>query len=353
EMDPSGKVLKMWGDKMFVWPHGVRIDNQGFLWITDGRAADGRGEQIFKIAPDGRIVLTLGTKGVAGATESTFAGPADVAIAPNGDIFVADGHVNSRVVKFSKDGKFIKAWGKKGSGPGEFDVVHTLAFDSQGRLFVGDRNNSRIQIFDQDGKYLAEWKQFGRPSGIYIDSRDRMYVADSDSNMARNPGWKRGIRIGSAKTGKVDAFIPDTATGIDGNERWAGSKLLKSVTSGPEGVAVDADGNVYGAEVGPERLMKYVEDHSADQDASVAGVPTPYHKVANWAKLPEGMKFGQVISVDSDAKGNMWVFNRADPPLLEFDQSGKLLRSFGSGMFVQPHGMFIDKKGFIWLSDGR
>ena len=104
----------MWGEKMFVWPHGFRIDSDGYLWITDGRAADGRGEQVFKIAPDGRVVMTLGTKGVAGETPSTFAGPADVAFAANGDIFVADGHVNNRVVKFSKDGTFHQGVGEEG-----------------------------------------------------------------------------------------------------------------------------------------------------------------------------------------------------------------------------------------------
>jgi hypothetical protein len=246
ELNPAGRVLKMWGEKMFVWPHGFRIDKEGYLWITDGRAADGRGEQIFKIAPDGRVVMTLGTKGVAGETSSTFAGPADVAFAANGDIFVADGHVNNRVVKFSKDGTFIKAWGKKGTGPGEFSVPHAIALDSRGRVFVADRGNKRVQIFDQDGKYLEEWKQFSRPSGIYIDKKDTIYVADSESeSVSRNhDGWKRGIRIGSAKDGSVKSFIPDPVDKAPS-------------TSAAEGVAADSQGNIYGAEVGPRRLMKY------------------------------------------------------------------------------------------------
>ena len=227
EMDPSGKVLKMWGDKMFVWPHGVRIDNQGFLWITDGRAADGRGEQIFKIAPDGRIVLTLGTKGVAGATESTFAGPADVAFAPNGDIFVADGHVNNRVVKFSKDGKFIKTWGKKGTGPGEFSVPHAVALDSRGRVFVADRGNKRIQIFDQDGKYLEEWTQFGRPSGLLITPDDTIYVADVQD--------KPGINFGSVRDGIVRGTIDGTL---------------------PESIALDRAGSVYTGETTTGHILR-------------------------------------------------------------------------------------------------
>jgi sugar lactone lactonase YvrE len=160
------------------------------------------------------------------------------------------GRGNARVVKFSKDGKFIKQWGGHGSAPGQFEMPHALAFDSQGRLFVGDRGNNRIQIFDQDGKYLTEWKQFGRPSGIYIDKNDVMYVSDSESTgkegYGYNPGWKRGSRIGNARDGSVTAFIPDPSPGT-------------AVTSAAEGVAADAQGNVYGAEVGPKDVKKYVK----------------------------------------------------------------------------------------------
>jgi sugar lactone lactonase YvrE len=147
-------------------------------------------------------------------------------------------------VKFSKDGKFIKAWGKKGSGPGEFDMPHSLAFDSKGRLFVADRSNSRIQIFDQDGKFLAEWKQFGRPSGLFISKDDTLYSVDSQSDEKTNPGVKRGIRIGSAKDGTVKAFIPDLST----DPRIALA----------EGVSVDAKGNVYAAGVTSTALHRFV-----------------------------------------------------------------------------------------------
>jgi sugar lactone lactonase YvrE len=206
---------------------------------------------VLKFSRDGKLLLALGKAGVPGDGPDTFNQPSDVVVAANGDIFVADGHggnSNARVVKFSKDGSFIKAWGKKGSAPGEFDTPHTIALDSRGRLFVGDRNNNRIQIFDQEGRFLEAWTQFSRPSGIYIDKNDAIYVADSESNTKRNPGWKRGIRIGSARDGTVTAFIPDPEPEPD-----------KSPTSGAEGIAVDAAaGIIYGAEVGPKGLRKYI-----------------------------------------------------------------------------------------------
>ena len=195
--------------------------------------------------------MTLGKAGIAKEGPDTFSGPTDVVIAPNGDIFVSDGHVansNGRIVKFSKDGKFIKTWGKKGSAPGEFDTPHSMAMDSRGRLFVADRSNNRIQIFDQDGKFLDQWKQFGRPSGVYIDKNDNIYVADSQSNATQNPGFKRGIRIGSAKDGKVTAMIPFAEPDPDKNNN-----------AGIEGVTADANGNIYGAEVSTMMLKKYVK----------------------------------------------------------------------------------------------
>jgi sugar lactone lactonase YvrE len=248
--DPSGQLITSFGAGMFVFPHGIHVDRSGNLWVTDARGRDGKGQQVFKFSPDGKVMLTLGKAGVAGEGPDVFNQPSDVAVAPNGDVFVADGHdennSNARIVKFSKDGKFIKAWGKHGKAPGEFEVPHGLAFDSRGRLFVADRGNNRIQIFDQEGKFLAEWKQFSRPSGIYIDKSDVIYVADSESNRKTNPGWKRGIRVGSAKDGKVTAFIPDPEPDPE-----------KVVTSAAEGVAADAAGNVYGAEVGTRSLKRY------------------------------------------------------------------------------------------------
>jgi streptogramin lyase len=251
EFDPSGKLLRSFGAGMFIFPHGFLVDKDGNVWVTDAQGKDGKGHQVFKFSPDGKLLLTLGKAGVAGSGNDEFNQPSDVAVAPNGDIFVADGHdsgSNMRIVKFTKEGKFIKTWGKPGSAPGEFNVPHGLTFDSKGRLFVADRANNRLQIFDQEGTFLEEWKQFSRLSGIYIDKNDILYGADSESNTKRNPGWKRGIRVGSVRDGKVTAFIPDPVENPDA-----------SATSGAEGVTADAQGNIFGAEVGPKMVKKYVK----------------------------------------------------------------------------------------------
>jgi streptogramin lyase len=249
KLEPSGKYLKSFGAGMFVQPHGIHVDRDSNVWVTDAQGKDGKGHVVVKFNPDGKVLLTLGKAGVPGDGNDTFNAPSDVITAPNGDIFVADGHggeTNARIVKFSRDGKFIKTWGKKGAGPGEFNTPHGLAMDSQGRLFVADRTNSRIQIFDQDGKLLEEWKQFGRPSGIYIDANDVLYVIDHQSNAKVNPGFKRGVRIGSARDGSVKSFIP--GLGVDPETYMAG-----------EGVVADAAGNVYWAETtGGMTVRKFV-----------------------------------------------------------------------------------------------
>ena len=251
---PDGSLIRSFGAGELVWPHGMTVDSDGNLWVADAvgyaPVGEGIGHVIKKFSPEGEVLMTLGVEGVAGEGEKIFNKPSDMVIAPDGSIFVADGHDaggNNRIVKLDAEGNFVMAWGTTGSENGEFRDPHALAMDSQGRLFVGDRGNSRIQIFDQEGNHLATWTQFGRPSGLFIDANDVLYAADSESNMGRNPGWKRGIYIGSARDGWVTAFIPDPEPDPD-----------NSGTSGAEGVAVDSQGNIYGAEVGPRRLVKYV-----------------------------------------------------------------------------------------------
>jgi streptogramin lyase len=247
QFDASGKLLKSFGAGMFVFPHGFHVDRDGNIWATDGPGKSGKGYQVFKFSPEGKVLLTLGKAGIGGEAPGTFIYPSAVVVAPNGDIFVADGHgadTNGRIMKFSRDGKFIKSWGQKGTGRGEFGGMHAIAMDSKGRLFVGDRGNSRIQIFDQDGKFLEEWKQFGRPSGTFIDANDTLYVADSQSDAKVNPGFQKGIRIGSARDGIVQMLIP-----VPGPQ--------EKPTTTTEGVAADARGNVYGAEANSNNLRKY------------------------------------------------------------------------------------------------
>jgi hypothetical protein len=236
--DASGKYISSFGSGLFAHPHGLYIDPKGNVWAIDGYGGnvkpDARGHQVIKFSPEGKILLKLGTAGVKGNGPDSFNTPSDVIVAPNGDIFVADGHggdMNDRIVKFNKDGKFIKAWGTKGKGPGQFDNTHSLAMDSRGRIFVGDRTNNRIQIFDQDGKFLDEWKQFGGPSEVYIDRNDVIYVADSTSSEKMNPGFQRGIRIGNARTGAVTAFIPDP-DGLKGSEELVVSSSSTCSVSG-------------------------------------------------------------------------------------------------------------------------
>jgi sugar lactone lactonase YvrE len=249
----EGKLLKSWGQGMLVFPHGGTVDRDGNLWITDARGEGGKGHQVFKFSPEGKVLMTLGKAGVSGSGPDLFDQPTDVVVATNGDIFVTDSHrngKNNRVVKFDRNGKFIKEWGKKGSGPGEISEPHTIAMDSRGRLFVGDRENNRIQIFDEDGKFLDQWRQFGRPSGIFITKDDTIYVTDSESGPDTGAhelmGIKKGVRIGSAKDGSVKAFIEDSESTVADH-------------SGAEGVGVDDKGNVYGAVVRRQMLERHVK----------------------------------------------------------------------------------------------
>jgi DNA-binding beta-propeller fold protein YncE len=251
---PEGKVLRHFGGGLLQMPHGLTVDGGGNVWVTDNAAKDGVGMQVYKFSPEGTLLLRLGKAG-GGEPPDGFFQPNAVAIAPNGDIFVAQGHTargdRSLVLVFSSDGKFIRSFGGKGSGEAELDMPHALAFDAHGRLLVGDRNHNRIALFDRDGGYLGEWKQFGRPSGIAVTADQAIYVADSESQSrdatayGYNPGCEKGIRFGQIEDAKVLGLIPD--------------QQPMSVSSTAEGVSVDKQGNVYGAEVGPKDLKRYLK----------------------------------------------------------------------------------------------
>ena len=274
ELDPifkfdrnTGEVLTSFGAGLFVTPHGIHVDSEGNVWVTDfaGNEAGTKGHQVIKFSPEGEVLMTLGKAGMAGSDPGLLNQPCDVITAPNGDIFVSDGHsgqgtlpppegATGRIVKFSADGEYITEWGKIGTGQGDFRTPHALAFDSQGRLFVADRGNHRIQIFDQDGNYIDSYHQFSRISGLFITADDTLYAIDSESRETNHPSWMTGVRIGSATEDRVTAFIPphDNADRVQG---VAG-----------EGVAVDADGHVYAAEGPGSRptagggLTKYVKE---------------------------------------------------------------------------------------------
>lgn len=254
QFDKEGNILESFGAGLIVWPHGMDVDSQGNVWVADARGDDTRGHQILKFSPTGEVLMRLGTAGVAGRTESTFDQPNDVLVAPDGSIFVADGHPangNNRIVKFDADGRYLMEWGETGAEAGQFRTPHALAMDSQGLLYVGDRSNRRVQVFTQDGEFVRDYLHLGRASGLWIDRNDWLYVADSESaEPTRNPGFDRGIRVMDIGTSTVLFFIPDPEN--------AGG------TSAAEGVAVDNDGNVYGAEVGPQMLRKHTAPASFD-----------------------------------------------------------------------------------------
>ncbi len=314
QFDQSGAVLNQFGKSLIVSPHKITVSPDGSVWVADNGQTEGKGQVVLKFSPDGELLMTLGTPGVVGnepngfirawetdnddnedvdlqdadttnsdtqtnanseeaetTTDSvTFNAPTEVAVNQAGEIYVADGHTggggalgNARVLKFDLDGNLVHTWGRKGIGAGEFDVVHTIAIDSQGYVYVGDRQNNRIQIFDGDGHFFDVWYQFGRPSGIYIDENDIMYVADSESRDGRtnigraglpatgygfNLGARRGIRIGSVRDGRVTGFIPDPCP-----YPYAGISTLA------EGVTTDKDGNLYGADyLGTVRKFKKI-----------------------------------------------------------------------------------------------
>jgi DNA-binding beta-propeller fold protein YncE len=246
--DTAGHLTASFGAGMFVFPHGIAVDRDGNIWAADADGKNGKGQLVVKFSPAGKVLLTLGKAGMVGDAPGYFNRPSGVAIAKNGDIFVADGHggdSNARVVKFSRTGTFLTAWGKKGTADGEFDTPHAIAVDSKEQVYVADRSNSRIQVFDANGKFIADWKQFGRPSGVYVDANDMIYVADSQtsdkSGCTPDPGCRRGIRIGDTKDGAVKYFIP----------RPSGDLV------GVEGVAVDMNGTVYGASNEGRRLVQF------------------------------------------------------------------------------------------------
>jgi DNA-binding beta-propeller fold protein YncE len=176
--DGKGKYLRSWGRGMFGNPHGMRVDRDNNVWVTDNGD-----HQVFKFTNEGQLLLTLGIKGKAATDEKTFNRPTDIAFAANGDFYVSDGYGNSRVVKFSKAGKYLLDWGKKGSAPGDFNLPHSVGMDSKGQVYVSDRENNRIQIFDGNGKFLRQWNHLGATQNLFITPRDEMWIITHRDNI--------------------------------------------------------------------------------------------------------------------------------------------------------------------------
>jgi DNA-binding beta-propeller fold protein YncE len=258
-LGPDGKTLKNFGAGLFVEPHQAAVDKEGNLWVADASAKEHKGMQVTKLSPDGRVLLRLGKPGEGAGQNGLdiFDSPTGVAIASNGDVYISEGHGeakpnNSRIMVFTKDGKFLKTFGSLGTGDGQLRSPHAIAFDSQDHLYVADRGNSRVVVFDKDGKFLAAWKQFGRPSGIAVDANDMLYVIDSQSSDNQgaanyNPGCRRGIRVGSVKDGKVMYFIPPPVP--------PDPKMQP-----PIGIVADRNGTIYAASDDQMDIKKYVKN---------------------------------------------------------------------------------------------
>jgi DNA-binding beta-propeller fold protein YncE len=273
--DFDGKIVKTFGKGLINFPHGFFVDREGNVWVTDGApAGDPRGEagfkkgmghQVFKFSPDGSVLMRLGEAGVPGADERHFNGPTGIVVAANGDIWITDGHGgpqrgphkdnmygsrggNNRLVRFSKDGRFIKAWGggvgSENADPLGFNDPHDIAIDAEGRLYIADRGNQRVQVLDKEGNFITRWTQFGKPSAIAIDNKGLIYVADGMSDARWNPGWERGIRVADIKTGWVKAFIPDVEITTGG--------------AGTEFLGVDHKGTIYSGASGRPGVVLHV-----------------------------------------------------------------------------------------------
>ena len=263
--DPSGREIRSFGGGMFVWPHGIHIDRDGNIWVTDARAPSagerqtfpgetGKGSIVVKFSPEGKVLMTIGKPGVRGNPPGALTDPTAVLTDPrNGDVYIAESHMDvsdpnliGRISVFDKNGRFLRTIGRTGTGPGEFRTPHALAWDGQGRLVVADRHNHRVQVLTKQGAFVREYDDFSRTSGIAIDRRGVLYATDSESSEQVHPGWKRGIRIGSLEDGKVTMFVPP--------------HMVPNSPDGAmgEGIAVDRAGNIYTAETTLRGITKYV-----------------------------------------------------------------------------------------------
>ncbi len=228
--DRDGNHLRSFGDEHLKTPHGLRLDGAGNLWVTDIGY-----HQVRKFSPEGKLLLTLGVKGEPGNAPDRFDKPTDIAVRPDGVFYVSDGYGNSRVVKFSAEGKFLKEWGRKGRGPGEFNLPHAIRIDGQGRVYVADRENNRVQVFDAEGKYLRQWDDTGAPYGLFLTNDGKMLLADGVAN------WVKVMDLGGKTLGRF-------------GEKGSGPGQFQL----PHMLCADSKGAVYVTEITGKRVQKFV-----------------------------------------------------------------------------------------------
>ena len=267
----DGTFVRSWGKGMFVQPHHLRIDHEGNIWVADF------GQHIVqKFTPEGELLQTLGVKGEKGADQTHFNMPTDMAITPTGDIFITDGYGNRRVVHFDKDGKYINEWGGYGTEPGKFVLPHAIVIDSQGKLYVADRNSGRIQVFDQTGKLLDVWANLIMPWGLSITPNDDLWVCGSSPHWwlrnGKYPEFKDQVFMRFSTDGRVRQVwqIPLGDIGDDKNNPDT-SHLKPGEAVGVHCIAADSQGNLYVGEIYSERAQKFAPVTTRPEESTSAG----------------------------------------------------------------------------------
>jgi len=250
--DSDGKFVRAWGEGVIRAPHHMKFDPKGMLWLAD--VGD---NVVVQCTPEGKVLKVLGTRGEAGEDETHFNKPTDMVVTSDGDVFVTDGYLNSRVVHFDRNGKFVKAWGTRGTGPGQFSLPHAITLDSQGRLYVADRNNVRIQVFDQDGRFIDQWTNLLVPWGLWITQNDKIWVCGSSPMPWREKDGALGcppkdqLFMKFAPSGKLLQLwtIPKGEDGLEkpGQLNWV------------HAIALDSQGNIYAGDIKGKRVQKFVK----------------------------------------------------------------------------------------------
>ena len=226
--DRDGKFLRSWGDDLIKIAHGLRVDRNDNVWVTDVG-----GHRVYRFDPTGKLLLALGT-GQPGTANDQFDKPTDIAFGPQDEVYISDGYGNSRVMRFNMQGQLQTSWGTLGDQKGQFHLPHSVIVDGEGRVLVGDRENNRIQVFNRDGEWLATWNGFA-PYGLAFDPDGTLFVADGRANQ---------VLVLDDK-GKVRKRIGKSGNGV-------GQFLM------PHMLAFDGDGNLFVAEVNGQRMQKFL-----------------------------------------------------------------------------------------------